>query len=189
MGEAGSREVEGCHLQRLSLSLVDAHGKAQHDRKLEPLELKRHIRRHNGDSRDKYILTSGSACDDGGLDNMREELFDCKPGAIAELWWVKVALENDRGSNLQFEPVRRNTRQLKRVEELDRVLNSNRSVWNSVNGLVHLNSSTDLLDHLEVDVSDRKFNGARTALCVATADRETSEPSQERPTSRVPPPS
>ena len=48
MGEAGSREVEGCHLQRLSLSLVDAHGKAQHDRKLEPLELKRHIRRHNG---------------------------------------------------------------------------------------------------------------------------------------------
>ena len=47
---------------------------------------------------------------------MREELFDCKPGAIAELCWVKVALENDRGSNLQFEPVRRtpgNSRELR----------------------------------------------------------------------------
>ena len=44
MGEAGrDLEVEACHLQRLSLRLVDAHGKAQPDRKLEPLELKRQI--------------------------------------------------------------------------------------------------------------------------------------------------
>ena len=153
----GVEKLRPVTFQRLSLSLVDAHGKPQPDRKLEPLELKRQIRRHNGDSRDKYVLTSGSTCDDGGLDNMREELFACKLGAIAELWWVKVVQEDDRGSNFQLEPVRRNTRQLKRVEELDRVLNSNRSVWNSVDGLIHLDSSRDLLEHLELDVSDRNI--------------------------------
>ena len=95
---------------------------------------------------------------------MREELFDCKLGAIAELWWVNVAQEDDRGSNLQLEPVRRNTRQLKRVEELDRVLNSNRVSGTVLMDLYTWTASGICWIILGLMSLTETFNGARTAI-------------------------
>ena len=93
--------------ERLSLCLVDAHGKTDADRELEPSKLKWQVRWDDWKAWNGDILSCCMASHDCGFNDMWQKLRDSLTCYIAECWWVQIPEKHNGCTNLELQIVRR----------------------------------------------------------------------------------
>ena len=98
-------------LLSITLRLVDRHRKAGLHRELKALKPEGQIIGDHWYSRDANIFPSCSAIENGCLDEVRMQLLNHQLGSIAQLRRVKISQQHNRRTLLQFQIMRRCSRE------------------------------------------------------------------------------